>query len=376
MKGSVVLAHQWLVADRGAEAVLRELMSLFPDAPIACLVKSKSFNPPWLAGREIIESPLAKLPGAGAYYRHMLALHPWAIANLKVPEDTEFVLSTDAAMIKGLSLPPGVKQACYCHSPPRYLWDQMQNYCNGAGSIGSARDIAFKISAKHCRSFDKTSSSNVDRFMANSQFVSNRIRSIYQRESEVIFPPVEVGDFLPTAAHEGYYLIVGQLVPYKRTDLAVEACSRLEKPLVVIGEGPERKRLESLAGPSVNFLGRVAREDVTAAIEGCRAFLYPQVEDFGITAVEAQAGGKPVIAYRAGGALESVVDGTTGVFFEEQNADSLIDAIERFESIDRSWMSDCRANAERFGSDRFRSNVVTFLTRHYPEQFSGSRWAV
>ncbi len=257
MNGSVVLAHQWLVADRGAEAVLRELMRLFPHAPIACLIKSEDFNPSWLAGRTIIKSPLAKLPGARRYYREMLALHPWAIANLRVPDDTEFVLSTDAAMIKGLSLPPGVKQACYCHSPPRYLWDQMQNYCLRDGAIASARDVAFKLSAKLCRTFDKTSSSNVDQFMANSQFVANRIRSIYERKSEVIFPPVEVDDFSPTAEHVDYYLIVSQLVPYKRIDLAVEACSRLSKQLVVVGDGPERRRLESACRPD----GQISRAD-------------------------------------------------------------------------------------------------------------------
>ena len=376
MNGSVVLAHQWLVADRGAEAVLRELMRLFPHAPIACLIKSEDFNPSWLAGRTIIESPLAKLPGARRYYREMLALHPWAIANLRVPDDTEFVLSTDAAMIKGLSLPPGVKQACYCHSPPRYLWDQMQNYCLSDGAIASARDVAFKLSAKLCRTFDKTSSSNVDQFMANSQFVANRIRSIYERELEVIFPPVEVDDFSPTAEHIDYYLIVSQLVPYKRIDLAVEACSRLSKQLVVVGDGPERRRLESLAGPTVKFLGRISRSGVTNALEGCRAFLYPQVEDFGITAVEAQAAGKPVIAYRAGGALESVADGTTGLFFDEQSAESLMDVIERFEGINRPWTSDCRANAERFRPQRFRSEVASFLMKNYPESFSGAAWPV
>lgn len=376
MQGSVVLAHQWLVADRGAEAVLRELMRLFPDAPIACLVKADDFNPPWLAGREIIQSPLAALPGAGRYYRHMLALHPWAIANLKVPEDAEFVLSTDAAMIKGLRLPAGVKQACYCHSPPRYLWDQMQNYCQGGSILATARDMAFKASAVHCRSFDRTSSANVDRFMANSQFVSNRIRSIYQREADVIFPPVEIGDFVPTDEHEGYYLIVGQLVPYKRVDLAVEACTRLGKPLVVVGEGPERKRLEMIAGPTVRFLGRVPRAEVTSAIEECRAFLYPQVEDFGITAVEAQAAGKPVIAYRAGGALESIVEDETGLFFDAQTPEALIDAILRFEGKRRTWAGDCRVNAERFGPQRFRREVVSFLGTHYPEQFAGASWVV
>jgi len=374
MIGGVVLAHQWLVAERGAEVVLRELMRLFPDAPIACLVKSDDFNPPWLAGRTIIQSPLSKLPGAARYYREMLALHPWAIANLKLPDDCEFVFSTDAAMIKGLSLPPGIQHACYCHSPPRYLWDQMENYCRRGGPISSARDWAFKLSAILCRSFDKTSSSNVDQFIANSAFVSKRIRSIYERDSDVIFPPVEIGDFTPTEEHVDYYLIVSQLVPYKRIDLAVEACSRLDKRLVVIGEGPERKRLESIRGPSVSIVGRLARSDVTNALENCRAFLYPQVEDFGITAVEAQAAGKPVIAYRAGGALESIVDGETGLFFDEQSTESLMDAILRFEAMDHAWTRDCRENAERFAPNRFRSEVKSFLLRHYPETFSDTTW--
>lgn len=376
MVGGVVLAHQWLVADRGAEVVLRELMKLFPDAPIACLVKADDFNPPWLEGRTIIQSPLAKLPGAGRYYREMLALHPWAIANLKLPDDCEFVFSTDAAMIKGLALPAGVQQACYCHSPPRYLWDQMDNYCKHGGLVSSARDMAFKLSARLCRGFDRASSSNVDHFIANSTFVSNRIRAIYEREAEVIFPPVLISDFTPTDDHIGYYLIVSQLVPYKRIDLAVEACTKLGKRLVVIGDGPERKRLQSIAGESVSLLGRLSRSGVTNALENCRAFLYPQVEDFGITAVEAQAAGKPVIAYRAGGALESVVDGKTGVFFDEQNAESLMDAIERFEAMDHGWAEDCRANSERFSPGRFHGEVKSFLVRHYPETFADAVWPI
>lgn len=380
----IVIVHQWLVADRGAEVVLRELMRLFPEAPVACLLKDKAFNPTWLAGRRIIQSPLAMLPGAARYYRQMLALHPWAIRRLLLPEGTRFVLSADAAMIKGLALREGVKHACYCHSPPRYLWDQMENYKKVGGWAAKLQNIAFTWSAKSCRAFDKRSAANVDHFIANSNFVAARIQLIYGRKAEVIFPPVGVADFKPDSMAGEYYLIVSHLVPYKRIDLAVEACSHLQRPLMVVGEGPEMNRLKAIAGPSVTFRGRLSRTAVQEAVEGCRAFLYPQVEDFGITAVEAQAAGRPVIAFRAGGALETVVEGKTGLFFNEQTCESLSEAIQRFELlagtegsrlVARSFSPEaCRANAERFRPERFRAEIKAFLELHYPELFAGYAW--
>lgn len=365
MKSSVALAHHWLVTDRGGEKVLGELRRIFPHAPIATLVLRRGEIPDWVIGNEVVTSWLQRLPLASRFYKQMLPLHPAAISRLKVPEGTRLVISSDASMIKGLRLPSGCEQVCYCHSPPRYLWDMADQYLESA-SVSRIGALAFSMTRRFARRFDNRSARNVDHFIANSQFVASRINKFYGRIADVIYPPVDLSRFSFERDFSDFYLIVSQLVPYKRVDVAVRACTLMDRRLVVIGEGSEMAALKAIAGPTIEFLGRQDFSVVKRHFETCRAFLNPQIEDFGITAVEAQAAGRPVIALRDGGALEIVCDMRTGVFFDEQKVDSLIDAIGRFESIRCDWRLHCRENAMRFSAERFRREMARFLSTRYP----------
>lgn len=364
----VALAHHWMVTYRGGEKVLAEFRELFPGATLSTLVARGGEIPERIMGDPII-SPLGRFPFAARFYKALLPFHPWAIRRLRHASGVQLILSSDAAMIKGLRMEDGVKQVCYCHSPPRYLWG-MENEYVGRGIKG----LLFRKIAERIRRFDLESSAQVDHFIANSQFVADRIRRFYGRESKVIYPPVAIEDFVSSLPSEAHYLLVSQLVPYKRVDLAIDAFTRLGKPLVVIGHGTEFERLKSRAGPTVKLLGRQPFSVIKRYYETCRAFINPQVEDFGITAVEAQAAGRPVIAFRAGGALETVVEGKTGIFFDEQSVDSLVRAVGCFESMSTTSFSTCRSNVERFNRARFRREIQVFLVEHYPQIFDDYKW--
>lgn len=396
----VTLANHWLVTYRGGEKVLAEFRTLFPEAWMATLICERGEIPDKIIGRKVVTSPMQHVPLAWKYYKALLPLHIWAFERLRVPLGTRLVLSSDAAMVKGLCVPDGVRQVCYCHSPPRYLWDLQSDYSEGLGAL---KRLVFNYIVPRARSFDYAAAQRVDRFIANSQFVAERIKRSYGRDSEVIYPPVSVGDFSPEHPSEDFYLLVTQLTPYKRADLAVRAFTAMGKKLVIIGEGSELDGLKRIAGPTVQLVGRQPFRVVKDHFERCRAFLYPQVEDFGITAVEAQAAGKPVIAFRAGGALETVIEGETGLFFNEQTPESLADAVQRFErkflvpvasssasngttltesskipalelELATSTRLSCRANAERFRPERFRAEIKAFLEKHYPDLFAGYAW--
>lgn len=335
----ISLANHWLTTYRGGEKVLAEFRRLFPDATMSTLVLKRGEIPDWIVGDRVYVSPLQRLPLAWKFYKALMPLHPWAFSRLGTDPKAKLVLSSDAAMVKGLHLPPGARQVCYCHSPPRYLWDLQAAYIAG---LNWWQRLIFKGVIEHARTFDRVSAGRVDRFIANSQFVAARVRRFYGCEAEVIYPPVAVDEFSPDRARGDFYLLVSQLTPYKRVDLAVQAFTAMGKPLVVIGEGSEFKRLTSLAGPTVRLLGRQPFAVVKQHFESCRAFIYPQVEDFGITAVEAQAAGGPVIAYRDGGALETVIENRTGVFFDHQTPESLAEAVRAFEMLPADqWGRNC-----------------------------------
>ena len=372
----IALAHHWLVTYRGGEIVLDEFLRLFPEAEVHTLVRGRHIQ--GLVGgqgRRITASPLQWIPRASRYYKALLPLHPLAITAGRVGwRKKRFVFSSDAAMIKGI-VPKGVPQVCYCHSPPRYLWNMQKDYAEGSSGMGHLGRWIFKQVSGYCRDFDRRAADRVSHFIANSHFVQSRIRNCYQRESVVIHPPCHVEDFNPFKDREDFYLLVSHLTPYKRVDIAVKACKKLGRRLVVIGEGGEGESLKKLAGPTVEFLGKLPREDVVRYFERCAAFLYPQIEDFGITAVEAQAAGAPVIAFRAGGALESVLEGRSGLFFDEQNEESLMEALLRFEKTRERYLpSACRANAEKFSPENFREKIKIFLKEKYPEFFDDYPW--
>jgi glycosyltransferase involved in cell wall biosynthesis len=270
----------------------------------------------------------------------------------------DVVISASSACAKGVVTRPGTLHVCYSHTPCRYIWDLYPEYTRGKLLRPFFAPIAHWL-----RIWDRVSSDRVDHFIANSREVAGRIRRHYRRESEVIYPPVDTEAIRPSGkAAEDFYLVVSRLVGYKRVDLAVEAATRLGRRLVVVGRGPEMKRLRALAGPTVELRGWVDDAEVASLYARCRGFLFPGLEDFGIAPVEVQAAGRPVVAYARGGALETVVDGVTGVLFEEQTVDSLADAILRLEALEID-PAHCRRNAERFDAQEFRRRVRAAIER-------------
>jgi glycosyltransferase involved in cell wall biosynthesis len=353
---------------RGGEKVLEQLCLLFPGAPIYTLVSNRAKLSELIRSHPIHESLIQHLPQGPRRYKSLLPLFPLAVGNLRVDPSVEFLFSTDAAVIKGLSHGEKVPHVCYCHSPPRYLWELQETYLRQTGGLGRLGRAVFRAVTPYVRDFDRKAAARVTHFIANSRFVQKRIQSAYGRESAVIYPPVEVDAFEFGRPAEDFYLIVTELVAYKRVDLAIDAFNRLGKRLVVLGDGPEGAALRARAKPNIEFLGRQPFATLRDRFERCRAFIYPQIEDFGITAAEAQAAGRPVLAFRQGGALETVVEGKTGLFFDEQTPESLAACIEAFEGQGFSAAA-CRENAERFRPEAFRDAVGRFLTEKFPSLF-------
>lgn len=348
---------------RGGERVLQELTEPFLEASVSALVADPTKLSPKLRAKEIRVSSLQWLPGATRHYTKMLPLFPWAVRTIRVPQETKLVICSDASVVKGANIPTGAKMVCYCHSPPRYLWDLQKEYERQASTIGAAGRLVFKASVPYVRDFDRRSAQRVHHFIANSRFVQQRILDCYGRGSTVINPPVDLEAFTPTdSAPEDFYLVVSQLVPYKRIDVAVDAFNILGKRLVIIGRGSELEALKRRAGRSIEFLGPQPWHVLQDHYRRCRAFIFPGIEDFGITPLEAMASGRPVIAYAAGGALETVVEDETGYFFRSQTPEALAAAVAKFEGLRvPPRRIACRARAENFSPARFRREFLSYL---------------
>lgn len=367
---NIDLLHHWLMSMRGGEKVLEQFSKMFPSADIHTLVAAEESISKQLKQHLIVTTSLGKFPRVERYYKSLLPFYPMAIRNHRVESD--FILSSDASLIKGVDQPEDVPHVCYCHSPPRYLLDMQEEYLQRMNPLSAQ---IFKGFTPYLRRFDLEGAAKVDHFLANSKFVQQRIKRIYNRESTVIHPPVDLSAFSQEHPPEDYYLMVSALVPYKRVGLAVQAFNVLKKPLVIIGSGSEKERLEQMAADNIRFLGNQPFEVLKEHYEHCRAFIFPGVEDFGITPLEAQASGKAVIAYKEGGALETVKEGETGLFFEEQTPEALMDAVKRFEDIEKQFDPEhCRLNAARFSPERFRSAIKDFLIGTYPSYFSDFQW--
>jgi glycosyltransferase involved in cell wall biosynthesis len=372
--GQTILVHHWMEYFRGGEAVLEQFGLLFPSAPIFMLVYSERYLPPSLQAHSLHSSFLQRLPLLRRHFRKLLPVFPEIIRSLRLPGKARFVLTSDASMIKGVHIPNGAVHVCYCHSPPRYLWGLEDSYLESSSHGNPIGRILFSAALPRLRSFDRKMAHRVDGFIANSLCVRDRIQRCYGRDSVVINPPVEIDRFDATQPREDFYLVVSALVPYKRVDLAVDACSRLGRKLVVIGTGPEEVDLRRRAAPCVTFLGWQSNDFVRKKFETCRAFLFPGIEDFGITPCEAQAAGAPVIALGEGGALETVRDGISGLFFVEQTVTALADAIERMEAGPAFNADACRANVAHLGPARFRREIRDFLKNQFPDLFSDFEW--
>ncbi|EMI17390.1 glycosyltransferase [Rhodopirellula maiorica SM1] len=349
---------------RGGEKVLEQLCKMFPEAPIHCLVSEPNKLNGIISEKQIVSSLLQRVPAATRYYKHLLPFHPLAIANLRVAQGTDVLISSDAALIKGITVPENTLHICYCHSPPRYLWEMGEEYRRSS----LAARFALNAFSKRLKAFDYRAAQNVTQFIANSEFVADRIRNYYDCDAVVVNPPVDVDAFDSTRPRDAHYLVVSELVPYKRIDIAVKAfADHPDRRLVVIGDGSERAKLQRIAGPNVTLMGRQPFAVLKEHYETARAFIFPGIEDFGITPVEAQAAGCPVIAFRKGGAMETVRDNETGIFFDEQSSKSLSDAIRVFE---RSQITpdQCRHNSERYTEsifrDRMKQTINATLERH------------
>jgi glycosyltransferase involved in cell wall biosynthesis len=364
---NVALAHHWMVSMGGGEKLLAEFAALFPGAPIHTLIANRSELSADLLTHPIVESALRKLPKAARHYKKLLPLFPTFVRGLKLDGRPDLLLSSDASVIKGIST-AGVPHVCYCHSPARYLWDKKTHLQHtDLGAVGKA---AFGAVVPGVRRFDYKAAQKVDHFIANSLFAKQRIQECYGREAAVIHPPVAVDDFRWDGEHEDFYLVVSELASHKRIDLAVDAFNKLDRRLVIIGSGAKMDELRSRARSNITFLGHQSSDVLKSHMERCRALIFPGIEDFGITPVEAQAAGRAVIAYGEGGVLETVLDGLTGLFFKEQTVQSLADAVKLFEKNEEDFRPGaCRRQAEMFSREEFRDALMHFLTTKYPALF-------
>jgi glycosyltransferase involved in cell wall biosynthesis len=366
----IALVHDHLFQIGGAEKVLLELHKIFPESPVFTLIHN-----PESAGLfkelNIKTSFLEKMPFGVSHFKWYLWLMPHAWEQFDF-SGFDVVISSSSAFSKGILTPPNTLSISYCHSPTRYLWSDTHQYVEELKQPKIIKKI-LPLILNRLRIWDHVAAQRVDKFIANSEFVAKRIKKYYQRDSVIIYPPVDTKNFQISPVIENYYVLVSRLRPYKRVDLAIKAFNQLRIPLKIIGTGEEEARLKKMAYDNIEFLGGVSDTERNKILSRAKAFINPQEEDFGITAVEAMASGRPVIAYRSGGALESIIENETGKFFNEQTWESLADTIIRFERmIDQFDPCKIKKHAERFDTEVFHQNIKDFVSRSWQE-FSGKK---
>lgn len=369
----VAIVQYWMNGYGGAERVLEACADIFPNADLYAPMASEHGIPAKLRHMPLKTSFLGHVPGIKRWHRYFFPLYPYALEQFDL-RGYELVISSESGPAKGIITGPQTCHICYCHSPMRYIWDMYHEYRK---TMNPVTRTAFSMAAHYARVWDVTTAARVDYFVANSRYVASRIQKYYRRESTVIHPPVDVDAGYVSPTTEAYYLVVSRLVPYKRVDLAIEACNRLGRPLRIVGTGPEYKRLRKLAGRTIEFVGKLELPALKESFARCRALLFPAEEDFGIVPVEAQSFGRPVIAYGQGGALETVVgisDGeqdathSSGVLFDVQSVDSLSEAMRRFEAVESKFCPEViRAQAQQFGLERFNAEFSEFVREKLAE---------
>lgn len=369
----VAIVHHWFVTRGGGERVAECIASLFPKAEIFALIKDPRGVPETLSVQKIHTSFLQRIPFAKSHHRHMMPLYPAATEALDL-RGFDLVISSDSGPVKGIRIDPKATHICYCHSPMRYLYDGYESYRTQMGPITRT---AFSFAAGRVRKWDTAAAQRVGYFIANSKYVADRIRRVYGRDSAVIYPPIDL-HYAQTAEVPGpHYLCAGRLVGYKRTDLMIGACKQLKRSLRIVGAGPEEARLRKLVGSAdIKFLGELPTADLWREYANCRALLFAADEDFGMVPLEAQACGRPVIAYGAGGSLETVRgahDGSTapvtGIYFAEQSIESVIQSILRFETADSEGVFQpdvTRSWAATFGTNVFLRRMREFILSIVP----------
>ncbi len=367
----VALSHDYLNQYGGAERVVEVFHRVYPDAPVYTSIFDPDSMPPDYATWDVRTSFLQHVPGVHRNHQPYLPLYPLAFKFLRVDEGYDVLLSSSSAWGKGIRVPPDMLHICYCHSPMRFAWD-FDHYAERERMDWVSRRAVQPI-LRRLRNWDRATAKRVHHFIANSRTVQKRIAEYWGRTSTVIHPPVDTESFRTARQDqvEEYFVLVSRLVPYKRFDLAIEAANELAFPLKIIGDGRARAELEEMAGPTVEFLGRVSDDERNRLFARCRAAIFPAEDDFGIGQVEVQAAGRPVIAFDRGGAQETVIDGETGVLFSPQTTDGLIDAIRRFEALTFSTES-IAWHAQQFSRDRFEREIREFVSERFAA-FSGLR---
>lgn len=373
MKLKVAIVHDWLTGMRGGEKVLEVFCELFPDATIVTLLHNKGALSDTIEKMKIKTSFIDKLPFKQKKYRSYLPIFPLAIESIDFSE-YDLVLSTSHCVAKNAKAGKDALHICYCHTPMRYVWEMFDEYF-GKGKTGFATRLVMNIIAPLLRKWDVVTSKRVTYFIANSRNVAGRISNYYGRSAEVIHPPVEASKFPLSEVEPEYYLVVSALVPYKRVDIAIDACNRIGKKILIVGTGPERKKLGTSAKGNVEFVGWSSDEDLAKYYAGCKALLFPGVEDFGIVPLEAMACGKPVIAFAKGGALETVVDSEelkTGVFFYDQTTEALAEAITKCDSTNFD-PARIREHALKFERAIFKEKIRNYIEEKVTAHFNSVR---
>jgi glycosyltransferase involved in cell wall biosynthesis len=370
----VAIIHDWLVTLRGGERVLDALCELFPQAVVHTLVRLPGIATPRIEAMRHVTSFADRLPMAQKKHRWLLPLYPKAIESFDLTE-FDLVVSSSHCVAKAAVPGPGAVHVCYCHTPVRYAWDRTDDYVNGSSPILQLARPALHVAAGLLRQYDLATLDRVDRFVANSHNTASKIAQFYGRHADVVAPPVECDRFanLPAVpAREKYDLLLGGLVPYKRVDLAVEAWRLMpDRQLQIVGDGPERARLERTAPQNVHFVGRVPEEDLAKWYAGARLFAFPGEEDFGIVPLEAQSAGVPVVALGKGGALETVVDGQTGVFFYDSTPQALVAAVQQLDQLAVD-PDTCRKHARGFDRRAFLDQMAAIVADALDAQRNGS----
>ncbi|WP_128548438.1 glycosyltransferase family 4 protein [Larkinella soli] len=365
----IAVVHEWLVTFAGSERVVEQILNVYPDSDLYTLV---DFLPeqqrPLVRSKRARTSFIQRLPWAKSKYRTYLPLMPLAVEQFDL-SGYELVLSSSHAVAKGVLTGPNQLHICYCHSPMRYAWDLYHQYLTEGGLRSGVSGLLARLILHYIRLWDYQSAQRVDHFVANSRYIARRIKKVYGREAHVIYPPVNTAQFAPGARREEYYLTASRMVPYKKINLIVEAFAAMpDKRLVVVGDGPDFEKIKRLATRNVELVGYQPEDSLSRYMREAKAFIFAAEEDFGITPVEAQACGTPVLAFGRGGVLESVVDGKTGLFFDRQEAVSLTECVKRFErTADRFDPVSISRHAQKFSNENFRLEFERFIKARLQE---------
>lgn len=355
----IAVVHDYFTQLGGAEKVAEEIYKMLPSADLFATVALRDKVPEGIQDVSITTSWMQRLPKMRTLYRLYFPLYPFGVSSLDLSK-YDLVVSSSSGYVKGVRVSPDAIHVCYCHTPMRWVWN-FDGYSSRESFSGGIRAVLPSI-IRRLRDWDEAASRQPDHFIANSRTIAAQIQRAYGRYAEVIPPPIDIDRFRMSDVHEDYYIVLARLVAYKRIDLAIEACTRLNRRLIVIGSGTAKESLARNAGPSVKFVGRISDAEVERYVSRCRALIFPGEEDFGMAPVEVAAAGRPTIAYGKGGALETVIENVTGVFFMEQTADSLVDAILQFEK--QTWSAALiRDHAEGYGTEAFRKKFRAFLRR-------------